>query len=243
MGEHTGALLDGSEEELMKLITSANIACGYHAGDTSTMEATVRLAVKYNVGIGAHPGYPDRTNFGRISMILSPAEVTRLVYEQIQSLGRIAQTQHCEIVHVKPHGALYDDAARDPVMAEAIASGAAQWSKDLILVGLAGSIMLKVWRESGFHIAPEAFADRVYEPEGTLRSRKFNDAVITDPTIAAHQVLNIVKWGTVLTSAGTELNIKATTVCVHSGTPGTILIAKAVRQTLEEAGINMRGLK
>ena len=243
MGERPEALHDGSEEELMQLVTSANIACGYHAGNVSIMEQTVCLAVKFNVGIGAHPSYPDRKNFGRASMHLSMADVTRAVYEQIRILGDIAQARHSSLVHVKPHGALYYDAIHDTAIAQAIADGAAKWSKDLILIGLAGSVMLDVWEERGFFVAPEAFADRVYEKDGALRSRRLADALITGPAIAAQQAVNIVTKGSVIIAGGIEHPVRATTMCIHGDTPGAIEIARAVRQKMEEAGITIQGLK
>src|ERR1043166_5791758 len=145
MGERPEALLDGSEEELMSLITSANIACGYHAGDERTMEQCVSLAVRYGVGIGAHPGYPDRANFGRVTMALAADEISQLVFEQLLALGTIAAKFHADIVHAKPHGALYHDAGRDPAIANAFADGVAMWNKSTILVGFAGSRAIDIW--------------------------------------------------------------------------------------------------
>jgi UPF0271 protein len=243
MGERPDALRDGSEEELMKLITSANIACGYHAGDASTMAQTVLLTVKYGVGIGAHPGYPDRINFGRISIALSPDEIARMVYEQIRSLGIIARAHNAEIVHVKPHGALYADGVHNLSVGAAIAAGAAEWSKDLILVGLSGSMMLDIWQEKGFRVAPEAFADRVYEPGGMLRQRKLRNALITEPAVAVRQALQIITKGTVSTSAGAEIPMSAATISFHSDTPNAVEIARTLSASLIEAGITIRGLK
>ena len=243
MGERAEALSDGSEAELMQLVSSANIACGQHAGDLLTMEATVLLAAKSDVAVGAHPGYSDRANFGRLSVRMPATQVVRLVYEQIRSLGNLARAHHRELVHVKPHGALYHDAAANPSIAEAIASGAAQWSRNLILVGLAGSPVLDVWRDRGFAVAPEGFADRTYEPDGTLRTRNLHGAVITDRNKAAQQALRIVTKGSVLTSAGTELTVRAETICVHSDTPGAIEILKAVREELIKGGISIECLK
>jgi UPF0271 protein len=243
MGERPEALYDGSEEELMKLITSANIACGFHAGDESMMEESVHLAMKYNVGIGAHPGYPDRAHFGRVSMKLPADELSDLVYEQIRTLGAIARMHGVDLIHVKPHGALYTDAAQDRSAAEAIAEGVTRWSKELMLIGFAGSMMLDVWKEKGLSVVPEAFADRTYEKEGSLRSRKFSDALITDPSLAAQQALTIATNEGVLTNVGTKLRIHANTICVHSDTTGSIDIVKRVRQRLEDAGIIVQCLK
>ena len=219
-----GELADAAHEErLMQLITSANIACGAHAGDEATMQRTVRLALQYGVAVGAHPGYPDRASFGRVEMPLSPDEIERTIYEQIAALGALAA-----IVHMKPHGALYNLAARDAGVARAIGRGAARWSRELILVGLAGSVMLDVWREMGFRAAAEAFADRRYEPDGSLRPRKYADALITDPATAAAQAV--------------RLAASARTLCVHGDTPGAPEILRSVREALEAAGIALRPL-
>jgi UPF0271 protein len=207
------------------------------------MEGTIALAVSYGAGIGAHPGYRDPENFGRASMKITAADITRLVYDQIRTLGMIARKYHADLVHVKPHGALYHDAGHDPLIAAAIADGAAQWSKGLILVGLAGSRMLEIWKKKGFRVAGEAFADRVYENDGSLRPRQFGDAVITDPDVAAQQALKIVKEGTVLTSAGTPIGVEATTICLHGDNPCAIALAKAIRQKLLEAGITLLGMR
>jgi UPF0271 protein len=243
MGESLNALNDGTEEQLMKLVTSANIACGYHAGDDRTMEESVRLAIKYDVGIGAHPGYPDRKNFGRISMKLSASEITDLVTKQITAFGKFVRANGGQIVHLKPHGALYSDAARDRAVAQAVAEGARAWNKDLILVGLAGSVMLDVWKDMGFTVAAEAFADRRYEPDGTLRSRKFNDALITDPDRAAEQALGIVRRGVVETSSQSEIALAAETICVHSDTPGAVAIAGTLKKRFDQEGILFRSLE
>ncbi|MEK6566127.1 MAG: LamB/YcsF family protein, partial [Bacteroidota bacterium] len=173
MGERPTALEDGTEEELMRWITSANVACGGHAGNKETMEQTIRLAVKHGVGVGAHPGFPDPANFGRLEMSLSPDEIRSTVYEQVRALALVAKKVKADLVHVKPHGALYTVAAKSASVASAISDGVALWSRDLILVGLAHSMMLVVWTNQGFRVAGEAFADRAYEPDGSLRSRKF----------------------------------------------------------------------
>ncbi|MGC2814959.1 MAG: 5-oxoprolinase subunit PxpA, partial [Candidatus Acidiferrum sp.] len=180
MGELPEAIADGTQEALMRSITSANVACGGHAGDADMMRATILQALKYNVAIGAHPGYADRENFGRLERKLPPEEVADSVFEQVRSLAAVAQNCGAKLVHVKPHGALYNQAVRNRELAAAIAQGVARWNGSLILVGLAGSPMLDVFRDSGFSVAAEAFADRRYEPDGTLRSRKFQDALIRD---------------------------------------------------------------
>lgn len=213
MGELADAAL---EESLMAHITSANVACGGHAGDAETMRRTVEMARRYGVAVGAHPGYPDRANFGRLEMELSAEQIAQTVCEQIAALARIAG----ELTHVKPHGALYNIAAKDRAVAMAIGEGAARYGKDLVLVGLAGSKMLDVWREMGFRVAAEGFADRRYEADGSLRSRRFQDALITDPAEAAAQAQRLIAEGGVQT------------ICVHSDTPGSVQILAAVAKAV-----------
>src|SRR5271156_1197490 len=177
MGEMPEQISDGTQESLMRSITSVNIACGGHAGDEQTMKTTVEQALRWNLTIGAHPGYPDRANFGRLELDLPLSEIESTVFEQIRALAAIAATFATSIVHVKPHGALYNQAVKRPDLAGAIANGVARFSRDLVMVGLAGSPMLDAFRAAGFRVAAEAFADRRYEPDGTLRSRNFEDAL------------------------------------------------------------------
>lgn len=216
MGELPDAAL---EEALMAYITSANVACGGHAGDQASMRRMVDLARLHGVAVGAHPGYPDRENFGRVEMALSAEQIAQTVYEQIGALARIAG----HLVHVKPHGALYNVAARDPDVARAIGEGVSRFGTDLVLVGLAGSGMIDVWRDMGFRTAAEGFADRRYEPDGSLRPRRFADALITEPDAAAAQALRLAGEGIVQT------------ICVHSDTPGSVRILAAVAQALRRA--------
>jgi UPF0271 protein len=216
-----GELEDAQHEAaLMEFITSANIACGGHAGDEATMERTTRLALERGIRIGAHPGYPDRANFGRIEMPMSAAEIEATVREQIERLDAVVRRLGGEIVHVKPHGALYNVAVRNEAVARAIAAGIAQWNPKTTVFGLAGSPMLDWWRQMGFAVAAEGFADRRYEPDGTLRSRKFPDALITDPQAAAAQAVRLAREGV------------AQTICVHGDTPGAVEILKACRKAL-----------
>ena len=208
------------EAALMQYITSANIACGGHAGDEHTMERTARLALDRGVRIGAHPGYADRANFGRTEIPMTGEEIELMVYRQIVRLDTVVQGLGGRIVHVKPHGALYDVAVRNADVARAIAKGVGRWDRRAILFGLAGSAMLEVWREMGMTVAGEAFADRRYEPDGTLRSRKFADALITDARDAAAQALRFAMEG------------KAQTICVHGDTPGSVEILRACHEAL-----------
>ena len=214
--------LDDAQHEaaLMQYITSANIACGGHAGDEHTMERTARLALDRGVRIGAHPGYPDRANFGRVEIPMTGEEIELTVYQQIVRLDGVVQRVGGRIIHVKPHGALYNVAVRNADVARAIAKAAARWNPSAILFGLAGSAMLEVWSGMGMTVAGEAFADRRYEPDGTLRSRKLPDALITDARDAAAQALRFAREG------------KAQTICVHGDTPGSVGILRACREAL-----------
>jgi 5-oxoprolinase (ATP-hydrolysing) subunit A len=217
-----GELDDAAHEAaLMEYITSANIACGGHAGDEATMERTARLALARGVRIGAHPGYPDRENFGRVEMSMSAEAIAETVRGQIERLQAVVERAGGNIVHVKPHGALYNVAVKNAEVARAIAEGVARWNPQVPIFGLAGSPMLDVWRAMGMRVAGEAFADRRYEADGTLRSRKFPDALITDPAAAAAQALRFAREGV------------AETICVHGDTPGSVAILKACKDALK----------
>jgi len=237
MGEFAAAVADGTQEELMRSLTSVNIACGGHAGDAQTMRATIEQALRRGVAIGAHPGYADRENFGRVELRRSAEEVAESVYEQVRALASIAEECGARVGHVKPHGALYNQAARDPQLARAIARGVARWNRKVVMVGLAGSLMLEVFREAGFLVAAEAFADRRYEADGSLRPRRFADALIREPEEAAQQVLRIVEQESVVASDGTEVTIAAQTICIHGDTPGAAEIAARVAEALRGAGV------
>jgi UPF0271 protein len=242
MGEIPEAVADGTQEALMPFLTSVNIACGGHAGDEFTMRTTVEQALRRNLAIGAHPGYPDRANFGRLELDLSPDAITAAVFEQVSRLAEIAAKCGARISHVKAHGALYNQAARDAAVAEALATGVAQWRRDAIIVGLAGSPTLDIFRRAGLEVAAEAFADRRYEPDGSLRSRKFADALILDPKQAATQAVRIAENGGVIALDGTEVRADAQTICIHGDTPGAVKIAAAVAQRLKNAAIALRPL-
>lgn len=216
MGEIPEDIANGTQEALMPHLTSVNIACGGHAGDASTMRTTLEQARRWKLAVGAHPGYPDRANFGRLELVMPTEAVVATVFEQVKALGAFAP----DIVHVKPHGALYNQAVKNQRLARAIADGVAKFSRDVVLVGLAGSPMLEVFRDAGFRVAAEAFADRKYETDGTLRSRKFEDALIRDPEAAAQQAFEIAQSG------------RAQTICIHGDTPGAVMIAEAVARRL-----------
>ena len=242
MGELPEALADGSQEALMKYVSSANIACGGHAGNVETMRVTLQQALRHKVAVGAHPGYEDRANFGRLELRLSDEEIAASVYRQILALEEIATKLGAQIGHVKAHGALYNQAARDREIARAFAEGVRRWRTGAILVGLAGSAMLEEFRAAGFPVAAEAFADRRYERDGSLRSRKFDDALLRDPEQAAAQALRIAELGSVIAADGSVVPVHAQTLCIHGDTPGAPEIAAAVGRRLEAAGIKIRTL-
>jgi UPF0271 protein len=239
MGELPEAIADGTQEALMRSVTSVNVACGGHAGDEQTMKTTIEQALRWKVAIGAHPGYADRANFGRLELKLPLNEISASIFDQVKALAEIAARCGARLVHVKPHGALYNQAVRNRELAEAIAEGVARWSRDVVLVGLAGSPMLNVFREAGFAVAAEAFADRRYEADGTLRSRKFEDALIRNPAEAAWQALGIAEQGIVIASDGSEVSIDAQTLCIHGDTPGAPEIAAAVARSLREVHVKL----
>jgi 5-oxoprolinase (ATP-hydrolysing) subunit A len=235
--------LNGYDFQLMRYITSANIACGGHAGDEHTMSETLAAAKKLGVAVGAHPGYPDRANFGRVESPLCPAEIEASVRDQIAALMKIADSLDMRLAHVKPHGALYHAANKNREVAEAIGHAAKEIDPHLIMVGQAGSSTLEVWRSMGLHTAAEAFADRAYEPDGTLRKRTLSGALLDDPARAAQQALSIAVHHNVIASDGRELSIQANTVCIHSDTPGSAAIAREVQRKLTRAGVRVQRLQ
>ena len=242
MGEMPQAVSDGTQESLMAFLTSVNIACGGHAGDEATMSTTVEQALLRKLAIGAHPGYADHANFGRVELDLPPKAIAESVFEQVSRLAKIATKCGARLSHVKAHGALYNQAAREAVIAAAVANGVARWRRDVVLVGLAGSPMLDVFRGAGFNVAAEAFADRRYDPSGLLRSRKFADALILGPAEAAAQALRIAEEGSAIARGGMEIRVEAQTICIHGDTPGAVIIAAAVAKRLRDARIALRPL-
>jgi UPF0271 protein len=242
VGELPEALANGMQEAILRQVTSANIACGGHAGDPQIMRTTIEQAQRCGTAIGAHPGYEDRANFGRIELALSSEELATSVYRQIVALADVAERCGARIGHVKPHGALYNQAARDRGIARAIAEGVARWRRDVLLVGLAGSVMLEEFRAAGFAVAAEGFADRKYEADGSLRARKFRDALLHDPAEAAAQAVRIAREGSAVAANGAVIPLEAQTICIHGDTPGAAQIASAVRRALEDAGVALQAL-
>ncbi len=237
MGESFGTYRLGADETMMQYITSANIACGYHASDPMVMDRTVRLAAEHGVGVGAHPGFLDLVGFGRRPMHLSSEEIENYILYQLGALAAFARAHGVPLAHVKAHGALANMAAVDPAIAAAIARGIARFSKELIVICLAGSAMIEPTEAVGLRVAREAYADRVYEPDGTLQSRKTPGSVIEEPKKAAEQVVRLVREGVIVAHTGQEIPVQADTVCIHGDTPTAIPIAQTIRGELEAAGI------
>ncbi|HET8569946.1 MAG TPA: 5-oxoprolinase subunit PxpA [Candidatus Limnocylindria bacterium] len=218
----------GEDERIMPLVTSANVACGAHAGDERTMRATVSLALLHGVAVGAHPGYRDAASFGRVPVEMPREALIADVVAQIEDLRRIARELGAEVTHVKAHGALYNQGERDAAIADAIAEAVAHVDASLAVVATPRSAMARAARERGLRVAREGFIDRAYEPDGTLRSRKLPGALITDPAAAAEHAVALVRGG--------DLD----TLCVHGDTPGAPAIVAAARRALADAGVEVR---
>ena len=240
MGEGFGRYDIGQDAQLMPLISSANVACGFHASDPSTMHRTVKLAKEYNVAVGAHPSFPDLVGFGRREMAASPPEIRDDVMYQVGALLAFCKAEGVPLRHVKPHGALYNLAARDIEVATAIAAAVRSVDPSLYLVGLCGSAMVEAARETGLNFAAEAFADRGYRKDGRLVSRKEHGAVLDDPEIVAERVVRMVRDGEVTTVDGTGISIDPKTVCVHGDTPGAVALLRAIRRRLEKEKIEVK---
>ncbi|HSL20450.1 MAG TPA: 5-oxoprolinase subunit PxpA [Vicinamibacterales bacterium] len=237
MGESFGAYSLGADAEVMSTITSANIACGFHAGDPAVMRATVRLARAHGVAVGAHPGLPDLAGFGRREMQVSPDEVEGMVLYQLGALAAMARAEGVQLQHVKPHGALYNMAARNVTLSDAIARAVRAFDPSLILFGLAGSPMLAAGEAAGLRVASEVFADRAYEPDGSLTSRRREGSVIHDADAVAARAVRMVRDGSVVATTGASIALRADTICVHGDTPGAADLARRIRQALESAGV------
>jgi UPF0271 protein len=240
VGESTGSLASGADFELMRHITSASIACGGHAGNAQTMKRTLEFAKELRVAGGAHPGYPDRTNFGRVELAIEAGELETSVRGQISALARIGDELGVRLRHVKPHGALYHAANRDREVALAIGRAVMAVDSELLMVGQAGSPCLATWRSLGLRCVGEAFADRAYEQDGTLRQRKLPGALLEDPEQAARQALEIVVHQRVSLPDGSKMPLSAETLCIHSDTPGAAAIARTVSERLKAAGVQIR---
>jgi UPF0271 protein len=232
----------GTDMAIMPLITSANIACGGHAGNENTMRATIELALRHGVAIGAHPGYPDRERFGRVAMEIPARELIETVRQQIESLVAIVTRMGGRVTHVKAHGALYNQGEKDATVARNIIFGvqAAPGGHDLVIFAPPGSAMADEASGMGMKVAREGFVDRAYEPDGTLQSRLIAGSVLTDPADAAGQALSFVKDGGVTAVDGTLLKLAVDTLCVHGDTPGAPEIAQAVRDAFAKAKVKVK---
>jgi UPF0271 protein len=239
VGESLGPWSMGDDAHLIRLVSSVNIACGFHAGDPVTIGRTVGLAVGAGVAIGAHPGYPDLVGFGRRDMDMSAEELEAAIVYQVGAVATFARAAGSELRHVKAHGALYNRAATDPTLAETLARAVSRVSRELILVGLAGSAMLAAGRAAGLRVAAEAFPDRAYEADGSLRSRRHAGAVITDSDVVAERAVAMARDGVVRAIDGSTLKLEADTLCLHGDTPGAVEHARAVRAALEAAGMRV----
>ena len=245
MGESFGAYTMGMDESVIRHITSANIACGWHAGDPMVMDKTVRMAVDHGVGVGAHPGYPDLTGFGRRNMDCTPVEIRNYVIYQIGALKAFCQVHGTALRHVKPHGALYLTAEVNEAVARAVAEAILSVDPDLWYVALAGAkgeMMTRIGKEVGLKVVYEAFPDRAYTAEGNLVSRRLPGAVIKDPEQVAERALLMAKEGIVKAVDGTTIPLAVHTLCVHGDTPSAVDLVSSIRTTLEAEGIKLRSI-
>jgi 5-oxoprolinase (ATP-hydrolysing) subunit A len=238
MGESFGQYRLGEDAAVMPFISSANIACGLHAGDPLVMQATVRLAKRHGVAIGAHPGWPDLQSFGRRDMNLTPDETEAFVLYQIGALAAFAKTEGMQLRHVKPHGALYNQAARDSSLADVIARAVKRFDKNLILVGLAGSALIAAGLGIGLHVANEGFPDRRYNPDGTLISRKNTNAILESPEEVAAHAVALAKDG--IYFAGPHVHVE--TICLHGDNVQAAANAKLVREALSKNGFDVEAM-
>ena len=242
LGESFGPWPMGQDAALMSSISSANVACGFHAGDPGAMRATISLARENGVAIGAHPGFQDLVGFGRREMKASPSEVGDLVLYQVSALAGMAAAQGVTLQHVKAHGALYNMACRDRALADAIAKAVAAFDRSLILFGLPNSELLRAGQAAGLKVAAEVFADRAYDPDGSLTSRSTPGSVIHDTPAVVQRAIKMVKDNSVIAVDGSTIALQADTICLHGDTPGAADHARAVRAGLEAAGIRVLSL-
>lgn len=243
IGESFGAYCMGDDEAVMDAVTSANVACGFHAGDPLVMKKTIKNCAAKGVAVGAHPGYPDLVGFGRRNMKCTPEEEYADCLYQIGALSAFCRTNGLTLQHVKPHGAMYNQAAKDPGLARAIARAVKDSGENIILMGLANSEFENAAKEMGVPFAAEAFADRGYMPDGSLVPRSQPGAIIHDVEEAAKRVVRMVTEGTVGAVDGTVINFRPQSICMHGDTPEAVDMAKTVRRELEAAGVKVTNLK
>ena len=240
LGEAFGAFRSGFDEELFELISSANVACGFHGGDPRVMERTVAAAAACGVAVGAHPGFPDLVGFGRREMAATPEEVRTDTLYQIGALDAFCRAAGVRMQHVKAHGALYNTAVKQPALAGAIAAAVKAYDPELILLAQPGTALFAAAAAAGLPTAREGFADRAYNPDGTLVSRRVPGAVLTDPEVVAERALRLVTEGRMPTLDGGELELEIDSLCIHSDTPGAVEMAHAIRRRFDAAGIAVR---
>lgn len=239
MGESFGAYRIGEDEKIIKNITSANVACAFHAGDPVVMARTVELARANGVAIGAHPGYPDLIGYGRRNLETFPGEIKNYVLYQIGALSAFVKAVGLDLQHVKPHGALYNHAAVNERAAREIIDAVKSFDPDLVLYALAGSILADMARAAGLRVAEEAFPDRAYTRDAQLAPRKMQGAVIHDPRKVRDRVIQLVKTQTIVSIEGDDITLTADTLCVHGDTPGAAELARTIREALEGAGVKV----
>jgi 5-oxoprolinase (ATP-hydrolysing) subunit A len=242
LGESYGPWPMGQDEALMASITSANVACGFHAGDPGVIRRTITLAARNGVAIGAHPGFPDLVGFGRREMHATPEEVEDFVLYQVAALAGMATAQGVRLQHVKAHGALYNMAARSRPLADAIARAVAAFDRTLVLFGLPNSELIRAGQAAGLTVAAEAFADRAYEPDGSLTSRRTAGSVIHDTSEVVARAIRMVERHEVVATNGSTIAIAADTLCLHGDTPGSAALARQIREAFEGAGIRVARL-
>ena len=240
MGESFGPWRMGADEQVMPHITSANIACGAHAGDATVMRRTVAMARSAGVAVGAHPGFADLQGFGRREMIVDPREMEDALLAQVGALEAIARAEGSRLQHVKAHGALYNMAARDRALADAIARAIKAFDASLIMFGLPNSLMIDAGKAAGLRVAAEGFADRAYQPDGSLTPRSQAGAVIHDPEVVVARAVKMATAGVVVTPDGREIALRVDTICVHGDTPGASELTRRIRAALAAAGADVR---
>lgn len=239
LGESFGAYTLGRDEEILQVVSSANVACGFHAGDPAVMLKTVALAKRFGVAVGAHPGLPDLVGFGRRQMAISPQDAYSMVLYQIGALGAVAAAQEVKLHHVKPHGALYNMAAKDKELAEAVAAAVHDFDRELVLYGLAGSELIKAGEAKGLRTASEVFADRSYQEDGSLTPRSQPGALLVDEEAAIAQVLTMVSQGQVTALSGKTIPVKADTICVHGDGVKALAFARRIREALQARNVTV----
>ena len=242
VGESFGAYTVGHDRGLMRSITSASIAAGFHAGDPSVLRETIRLAVAHGVAVGAHPGFPDLAGFGRRALTVSAREAEDFILYQIAAVAGVAAAEGARLRHVKAHGALYTMAAADTELAQALARAVAAFDRSLILFVLPRSEMERAAGRLGLHVAREAFADRAYEPDGRLMDRQKAGSILHDATLVVDRAVRLATEGTVAAVDGSTLRVDAGTICVHGDTPGADQLAARIRSGLEAAGVRVQAI-